>query len=566
MKLLSLERFRLIGSLVVTLCTVALSMASTLLLKRVVDVALPQQNVELLSILCSIMLAAGVVSAIFTVLVARLNHTMSQNLVHRLRSDIFRSTQRMPLDYFTANSVSDVQTRISSDVNGVSYVLAFAVQGGIAASASLVTSVVIMLLMSWPIAILTLAVAVSLNMMNNRFAKKRRRLTHLQQDKIAGMTQFIGEHLTLSGVVLGRTMAREGWQRERFTVLSRESADCTIEERLAGRTAIAVISMTLAVLPVLAYWAAGTILDNVSLGAVIVITALQARISTPIQQLMQLSADVQSSRALFERIFLSIDKPNALPPSRQRTPSFTSKEVESVAEILVSDVDFSYGADTDKTLKSVNVSLPAGRRIFITGESGAGKSTLALVLTGLIAPQSGTVAVRLDSGKISEDMQAVATLVPQESLLFNASIRENLLFGDPECTPQRMMSVLRMVELDRMVARLPRGLETVVGEHGAQVSGGERQRLAAARSIIAGYPIMVFDEFTSGLDDETSEALYESLRRHVRDKTIVVVTHRLPSRHESDVVVTMRDGRIVDVDYQRENHPIHASETRSTVR
>ncbi|MBV2354688.1 ABC transporter ATP-binding protein/permease [Streptomyces sp. J2-1] len=548
LKLMALDRIRLGASFCVVLSAVALNMLSTVLLKRVVDVALPQHDARLLGILCSVMLAGVILASLCTVLMARLNHTIGQNLVHRLRKDVFHATQRMPLEHFTSHSVSDVQTRIANDVDGISSVVTFAGQGMVASAASLVTSAVIMLVMSWPIAVVSLSLAAALNILNNRYAQKRRRLTHAQQGKAAEMLHFVGEHLSLSGAVLGRTMGREQWQFDRFSGISREAADTAVQERLAGRTAIATISMTLAVLPILAYWAAGTVLDGISLGSVIVITALQAQISMPIQQLMQLSSDVQSSRALFERIFHVIDLPDAAPCLNQGVR--VAREHTSVAEIRLEDAEYGYGGRVGKALKSVNLTLPAGKRIFVTGESGSGKSTLALMMAGLITPQSGRVTARLEGGRTADDMRALVTLVPQESTLFNLSIRENLAFGDPSCSPGRMVGVLRTVELDRLIERLPDGLDTVVGDRGASVSGGERQRLAVARALLADYPVMVFDEFSSGLDKSTSEAVFESLLKRIEGKTLIVVTHRLPTLYGGDIVVTMCAGEVTNVHVQ----------------
>jgi ATP-binding cassette subfamily B protein len=412
-------------------------------------------------------------------------------------------------------------------------------------AAALVTSAVIMLIMSWPIALVTLTFAVCLNVLNNRYAQKRRHFTHMRQGKISGMIHFAGEHLSLSGVVLGRTMDRERWQFDRFDRVSREVRDVSIQERLAGRTAIAMISLTLATLPILAYWVAGTLLTGVSIGSVVVITALQSQISKPIQQLLQLSSDIQSSRVLFERIFQVLDQPSAGPYQDERSPE--AKVAEGVVEVCFSNVVFSYDGSSKQALASVNLTFPAGKRIFITGESGSGKSTLALMLAGLISPQSGSVRVRLNSGRVVEDMRAVVTLVPQESTLFNLSIRENLAFGDPSGTAEQMTSALRSMELAHLLSKLPDGLDSVVGDRGAKVSGGERQRLAVARSLLADYPIMVFDEFTSGLDAATSEAVFESLLKTIKDKTLVVITHRLPSLREGDVVVTMHDGVVTDI-------------------
>ncbi|MET8695602.1 ABC transporter ATP-binding protein [Streptomyces bauhiniae] len=543
LRLLALDRTRLAASICVVLAMVASGMVGPVLLKQVVDVALPRHDVALLSELCSAMLIAAVLSSVFTVLMAWLNQTIGQNLVHKLRTDIFRSTQRMPLHHFTTHSVSDVQTRVSSDIDGISNVVTFAAQGMLGSAAILVTSAVIMLMMSWPIALVSLTLALALNILNNRYARKRRRLTHTQQRNMTSMVQFVGEHLSFSGVLLGRTLGRETWQAEQFEGMSRQTADVVVQERLAGRSALATISMTLALLPILAYWAAGTVLDGVSLGSVIVIAALQTQISSPLQQLMQLWAEVQGSRAFFERIFEVLDEVRTLP--YDEVGATFAKPAESVTAIRLEDVQFSYPGHTEKALDSVTLDIPVGRRVFVTGESGSGKSTMALLLAGLITPQEGSVSVFLDSGRRIDDIRAAVTLVPQESTLFNLSIRENLAFGNPACSAQDMIEALHTVELGPLLARLPDGLDSIVGDRGAKVSGGERQRLAVARSLLADYPVMVFDEFSSGLDEATSEAVFVSLLRRITGKTLIVVTHRLPTLHEGDVVVTMDQGRVI---------------------
>ncbi|GAA2471599.1 hypothetical protein GCM10023100_27960 [Actinocorallia cavernae] len=303
--------------------------------------------------------------------------------------------------------------------------------------------------------------------------------------------------------------------------------------------------MTLAALPILAYWVAGTLLTGVSIGSVVVITALQSQISKPIQQLLQLSSDIQSSKVLFERIFQVLDRPNARGCQDECSPE--AKVTEGVIEICLSDVSFSYDGSDKSALTSVNLVLPAGKRIFITGESGSGKSTLALMLAGLISPQLGSVSVRLDSGRVVEEMRAVTTLVPQESTLFNLSIRENLAFGSPSSTDEQMHFALRSMELTHLLSKLPGGLDSLVGDRGAKVSGGERQRLAVARSLLADYPIIVFDEFTSGLDDATSQAVFESLLKTIKGKTLIVITHRLPSLRKGDIVVTLHEGSVTDI-------------------
>ncbi|MCX4394176.1 MULTISPECIES: ABC transporter ATP-binding protein [unclassified Streptomyces] len=544
-KLLSRDPRRLFASIAVILFSVVLTMVSTVLLKEVVDVALPQHKVGLLSSLCAVMLVANVLTSLLTVITARLNNRMGQNLVHALRKEVYAATQKMPLEYFTSNSTSEVQTRIASDIGGVGNVLTFAAQGIIGAVASLLAAAIIMVIMSWQIALLSLTLAAALNMLNNRYAKRQRRLAHSQQERVTDMMQLVGDHLSLSGILLGRTMAREDWQLANFESLSLKAADEAWKQRMAGRTAFAIISMTLSLMPITVYWAAGTLLRDVSLGAVIVITELQARLSMPIQQLLQLSSEIQASGALFERIFESIDASANQKPS---PVAVRSTGDASVSSISLDGLSFRYPGADDRAVDSISMTLPVGGMVFIVGASGSGKTTLALMLAGLLVPEEGSVRIDLSDGSTVGNPGSVVSLVPQESVLFNQSIRENLAFGDPSCTPEAMADALRVVGLAHTVERTTRGLDALVGERGAQMSGGERQRLALARSLLSGYPVMVIDEFSSGIDKETTESIFANLRDAGDGRTLIFITHRLPSLHDGDLVVTVAAGKVVAVD------------------
>ncbi|MEE1750698.1 MULTISPECIES: ABC transporter ATP-binding protein [unclassified Streptomyces] len=544
-RLLLRDRRRFFSSIAVILSSVALTMASTVLLKEVVDVALPQRMVGFLSLLCTAMLVANVLTSLLTVVTARLNNRMGQNLVHLLRREVYAATQKMPLEYFTSKSTSEVQTRIASDIGGVGSVLTFAAQGIIGSAASLVAAVVIMIVMSWPIALLSLGLAAALNMLNNRYAKRQRKLAHSQQERVTDMMQSVGDDLSLSGILLGRTMARENWQLAKFESLSLNAAHEAVKQRMAGRTAFAIISMMLSLMPITVYWAAGTLLPDVSLGSVIVITALQANLSMPIQQLLQLSSDIQASGALFERIFDSIDAS----PDRNSTAAAVRLSADSVVStISLEALSFSYSGANSKTVDSVSLNLPVGGMIFIVGASGSGKTTLGLMLAGLLEPEEGSIRIDLLDGSRVGNPGSVVSLVPQESVLFNQSIRENLSFGDPGCTPEAMMDALRVVGLAHRVERTPQGMDALVGERGAQMSGGERQRLALARGLLSRYPIMVIDEFSSGIDKATTESIFANLRDAADGRTLIFITHRLPSLCDGDLVVTVEAGKVAATD------------------
>ena len=526
-------------SLLTVLAMTVLNVLNPVLLKRIIDDALPRHDVRLLVVLCVGMLMAAIASSILTIVLAALNNTVGQRILHGLRMDLYAGMQRMPLDHFTEQATAEIQTRIASDIGGISDTMTFAAQSLIGSGATFVTVAVVMLFMSWPLALLSLAISVALNMLNNRYARRRRSLAAQAQSFTSRMLTLVGEDLSLSGVILGRTLAREDWQRDRFEQASRDVRDRTIRQRMAGRTAFAIIGTTFSCLPILAYPTAGTLLPGLSLGAVVVIAALQARLSAPIQTLMQVSADVQSSAVMFERIFAYID----LPAGRVRgRVDAGQRRCAGIAEIQLRDVSYGYPGKPGRILDRVTGTVPAGARLFIVGPSGAGKSTLALLLAGLLLPDSGEIAVCLASGERTT-LTGQATLVPQEAVLANATIRENLLFGRPDATDDEIGRVLDMVGLTTLVGRLPAGLATEVGERGAQLSGGERGRMALARSIIADYPIIVIDEATSGVDEETAQLVYDRLDAGLTGRTLIVITHRLPRMSSGTLVMALSAGR-----------------------
>jgi ATP-binding cassette subfamily B protein len=533
------HKARLLVSLVTVLAMTALNVLNPLLLKRVIDQALPRHEVRLLVVLCLGMLVAAILSSVLTVVMAALNNTVGQRIVHQLRVDLYRAMQRMPLAHFTEQATAEIQTRIASDIGGISDTMTFAAQSLIGSAANLVTVAIVMLFISWPLALVSLAISLGLNMLNNRYARRRRSLATQQQGFTSRMLALVGEDLSLSGVILGRTLAREDWQRERFEQVSRSVRDRTIRQRMAGRTAFAIIGATFSCLPIVAYLAAGTALPGLSLGAVVVIAALQMRLSAPIQTLLGVSSDLQSSAVMFERIFAYLD----LPENRVRGRIGSGPRQAAIADIALDEVSYAYPGASRAILDRVTVTVPAGARLFVVGASGAGKSTLALLLAGLLLPDTGEIVLRLANGERT-GLTDHATLVPQEAVLANETIRENLRFGRPGATDAEIANVLDLVRLTELVSTLPAGLDTQVGERGAQLSGGERQRLALARSILAGYPVIVVDEATSGVDEQTAQQIYDALDAGLPGTTLIVITHRLPRMSPGTLVMALAEGRV----------------------
>jgi ATP-binding cassette subfamily B protein len=534
-------RWLLLASAVLILVAVALTMLVPLLLLHVIN-ELAHHETRLLALLCSGMIVAGILASVLMVAMTALTNSVGQRVVHGLRLDVYDRLQGMPLAFFAAEPNSEIQARMASDIGGISDVVTFTSQGMLSAAASLLAACLVMLILSWPLALVSLALAAALNVLNQRFNTRRRDLATQRQDRVSALLALVGEHLTLSGVILGRTMQRSADQRSRFEDVSQQIGDLTYQQRLAGSTARALIGMALACLPPTIYLLAGTMIPGLSIGTVVVLAAMQTRLSGPIQQLLSLSGTAQSSMAMFERVFAYLDMEPVLPPATSARPRL---EPARPVSMRVSGVSHRYESSGRMTLADVSLDFPAGSTTLIAGPTGSSKTTLALILAGLLAPSAGNVEV--DGRPVSgRELWPHVTLLAQETAIFNATVRENLLFARPDATEAQLREVIAAAQLSHLIAALPQALDTTVGDNGHQLSGGERQRLALAQAMLAPGSVLITDEATSALDSETADAVYQALREFCRGQTLVMIAHRIPALYPSDQVVVLAGGRVTE--------------------
>ncbi|WP_131736170.1 ABC transporter ATP-binding protein [Actinomadura roseirufa] len=538
------HRTLIVLSALLIMCMVALSMVSPLALRALIDDALPHRDDGLLAALCLFMIAAGVLTNLASLLQGRLTHLAGQRLVHDLRVDVFDAVQRMPLTFFTAESNSRTQSVLVSDIEEISDTVTFSAQVILFSLTGILTAGAGMLLLSWPLAVVTLALTIMLSLVNNRFARKRRRLTSARQDGVARMMRRVGEDLSLSGVIVGRTFGRQPVQRDRFAAESAAIADLTYRQRLAGRSVYAIIGIAFACVPPLIYWTAGSLFPGVSVGSVVVISLLQARLAGPIQELLDTAGMITSSTVTFDRVFAYIDmaEGRAAVPHR---PPLSAGVAAGPPDLRLSGVGFTYPAADAAALREVSADFPGGSTTFVVGRSGSGKSTLAYVAAGLLAPTEGEVSAGHRVPGMS-GLHSLVTLVPQEPAVFNTSVRENLLIALPDATDEALRAVLAAVELDTVVDGLAEGMDTSVGEHGHELSGGERQRLGLARAMLSPSPILILDEAASALDGVLSDSVYRSVRSHCVDRTLIVIAHRIPPLNDGDSVLLLTDGRVAE--------------------
>src|SRR5690348_6999580 len=350
--------------------------------------------------------------------------------------------------------------------------------------------------------------------------------------------------------MLGKTMGRRRALAERFTGDSRDLADIEVRSRMAGRWLMSTIQMVFAIQPALVYWIAGQGAisgGHISIGTVVAFTTLQTRLLFPIQSLLSTGADLEASLALFDRIFEYLDLPVDIVEAAHPVSLDPGRVV---GEVRLERVWFRYGSGEDLpwTLSDIELVVPAGTRTAIVGETGSGKTTLGYLVARLYEPQEGRVTIDgVDVREASlESLAATVGVVSQETYLLHASVRENLRFARPDATDEEIEEAVRTARIADLIASLPEGYETVVGERGYRFSGGEKQRMAIARTILRNPPVLVLDEATSSLDTQTEAALQAELERLAQGRTTVTIAHRLSTVRDADQIVVLDRGQIAE--------------------
>jgi ATP-binding cassette subfamily B protein len=351
----------------------------------------------------------------------------------------------------------------------------------------------------------------------------------------------------VSGILLGKTMGRSHELVERFSSESGELADLEVQARMAGRWRMSSVQMSFAIMPAAVYWFAGYTIahghDLISIGTVVAFTTLQTRLLFPMQQLLGVGVEVQTSLALFGRIFEYLDLPVDI---AERPGAHALAGVEG--HVSLDDVWFRYAPESPWTLQEISAEIPAGTTTALVGETGSGKTTLAYLVARLYEPQRG--AVRIDGTDVRdvtlESLAATVGLVSQETYLFHASIRENLRFACPQASDEEIEEAARAAQIHELISSLPEGYDTPVGERGYRFSGGEKQRIAIARTILRNPPVLVLDEATSSLDNETERAVQQALDELARGRTTIAIAHRLSTIRDADQILVLDHGQIVE--------------------
>jgi ATP-binding cassette subfamily B protein len=514
-------------------------MVSPFLLRDVLDVAIPRNRDGLLAGLVAGMIAVSISTGVLGVLQTWMSNVVGQRVMHDLRTQVYRHLQQLSLAFFTKTRTGEIQSRIANDIGGVQNVVTSTATSIVSNVTTVIASVVAMFLLDWRLALFSLFLLPFFVLLARRVGDQRRRITSVKQGAMADISSLVQESLSVSGILLGKTMARGPELAERFEGESENLADLEVRSRMAGRWMMAMIQTTFAVMPALIYLFAGLAPGAASIGTIVAFTTLQTRLFFPVQSLLGVGVDIQTSVALFERVFEYLDLPVEIEPGDRSLGAVQG-------ELRFEDVWFRYGDEW--TVRGIDLVVPAGTRTAIVGETGAGKTTLGYLAARLYDPERG--AVRIDGVDLRElrfDALADAVgVVSQETYLFHASVRENLRFARPDATDDEIEAAAAAAQIHETIASLPDGYDTVVGERGFRFSGGEKQRIAIARTILRNPPVLVLDEATSALDVQTERAVGEALERLSEGRTTLVIAHRLSTVRDADQIVVLDGGDVVE--------------------
>ncbi len=543
-------RLTFVGGLV--LINAGLGVITPLLIRRVIDDALPAGDTDLLLSLVLGMVAVTVASGALNMAEVFLNVSVGVRVMRDIRDSVYAHLQRQPLRFFTETRTGDIQSRLANDIAQTQTTVTDTMSGMVSNTAVIISSVVAMVIISWELSLVALAIVPLFVYLTIVVGRRRRRLTREAQQSMANLTAITGETLSVSGVVLAKTFGREADHREDFERNNRRLTDLSRRQLMTGRAFFVIVQTFFSVAPAAIWFLGGRLVtggsDAVTVGDIVAFTTLQARLLFPLAGMLNRTVDVTSSLALFERVFeyLDLEPEISDPPEPVRVDPNSTR-----GEVTFERVRFQYrsGAIADAfELKDVDFTAAPGVLTALVGPSGSGKTTVGYLLSRLYDVDGG--AVRIDGVNVrdmaQEDLNGLIGVVSQDPFLFHTSVGDNIRYGRPDAPQEDVEAAAQAAQIHEMVAGLPEGYDTVVGERGYRMSGGERQRIAIARVMLADPRILLLDEATSSLDTLSERLIQGALERLMAGRTTIAIAHRLSTIMAAATILVMDDGEIVE--------------------
>ena len=532
---------------VTILLSAVVGLLPSIITGRIVDEALVGKNMRLLVQLLVMAFVTLTASQVISVLESYINAWISQRIIFDMKNQMYDHLQHMPHAFFTSEKQGDIITRMNTDISGVSSVISGTLSSIVSNIATVVTTLVALFTMSWKLAIVGIVVIPLLILPTKSVGKRRYQLLTDSQAKNDEMNQLINETLSVSGSLLVKLFTREQKEYERFVDVNEEVTQLALKEQNSGRWFRVVMGMFTQLGPLLIYFAGGYLIISqtdvgLTVGTITATVSLINRLYRPVESLLNIHVDFTRSLALFTRIFEYFDMPNPIQsPENGKKPDVTD------ADIVYEHVRFSYDPEKE-LLRDIDFTVPGGKMYAIVGPSGSGKSTVVNLIPRLYDVLGGRVTV---AGVDVRDfdltyLRSQIGVVTQDSYLFNGTIRDNLLYAKEDATQEELDAACYIANLSDFIANQPEGYETVVGNRGLKLSGGEKQRLSIARVILKDPKILILDEATSALDSITENAIQEALEALMEGRTSIVIAHRLSTILKADRILVVKDGVIAE--------------------
>jgi ATP-binding cassette, subfamily B, bacterial len=528
-----------------------------LMLKYSISIGFGQQRFDLLALFVAVMVVVPIITGLIGVGQTFLNTRIGQQVMRDFRNRLYTHLQRMPLKFFTDTRTGEIQSRLANDVGGVQAVVTDTATSTIANFTIVLSTVVGMFFLSWQLTLLSLGLLPVFIFLTTRVGAVRREVSKETQESLAEMSSMVQETLSVSGVLLTKTYGRQRQEIARFDKENQRLVGLQIRQQMVGRWFMMLISTFFSIIPALVYLLAGYLAFGPGhssspsqvaeiVGTLVAFTTLQTRLFFPVGALLGVQVELQGALALFERIFEYLDMPLDI-VDRPNAVALTPGQVKG--EVAFDDATFRYRVDSERpALDDLNFTAPAGKLTALVGPSGAGKTTITYLVPRLYDVEQG--AVEIDGRDVRditlESLGELIGVVTQETYLFHTTIRENLRYAKPDATDEELERAARAAAIHERIAELPEGYDTVVGERGYKLSGGEKQRIAIARVILKDPRILILDEATSALDTHSERLIQRALETVMQGRTTIAIAHRLSTILAADQILVVDGGRIVE--------------------
>jgi ATP-binding cassette, subfamily B, bacterial len=564
-------RVTVVGLLIVV--TAAMGVVNPLLIRSVFRALFPRLELHRLYVLVAFMVGIPFLSGFIGIGQTYLANVVGQRVMQDFRNALYSHLQMMPLRFFTNTRTGEIQSRLSNDVGGVQSVVTDTASSILSNVVIVISTLVAMLYLSWQLTLLSLFLMPLFLWLTRKVGKARQEVAASTQRSLANVSAITEETLSVSGVLLSKAFGRQRYEIDRFRQENQRLADLEIRQQMIGRFFFAIVQIFFSIMPALVYLVAGIVMSRgarIDPGTIVAFTTLQSRLFFPIGQMLQVSVEIQGSMALFDRIFEYLDMPHEIVDSPDARPL----PKDSVrGQIRFRDVSFRYdtpappdgdgersGGETDTalgengqsrrgwTLEAVHLEIEPGQLAALVGPSGAGKTTITYLVPRMYDVDQGAVEIDgVDVRRIKlASLGDIIGMVTQETYLFHTSVKQNLLYGKPEASQEEIETAARAAFIHDRVMEMPEGYDTIVGERGYRMSGGEKQRLAIARVILKDPRILILDEATSSLDTTSERLVQEALRPLMHGRTTLAIAHRLSTILAADVIFVLDRGRVVE--------------------